>query len=75
MKNIEKLVKDYNSIEFYSDLKKRNLSLADYRTIEKILTELKITGSSEFTQIHIKGYFEKFSIPCRPCGTGWEIEL
>ena len=72
---IEKIIKDFASIEAVSDLKKRGLTMADYDTLYYILQDLKTRKKAEFMQESIKKYLEKLGAAVRPCGVGFVAVL
>lgn len=70
---IEKIIKDFVSIEAAGDLKKRGLTMADYDTLYYILRDLKTRKKAEFIQESIKKYLEKLGAVVTPCGVGFAV--
>ena len=70
---IEKIIKDFVSIEAAGDLKKRGLTMADYDALYYILQDLKTRKKAEFIQDSIKKYFEKLGAVVMPCGVGFAV--
>lgn len=68
---MEKLLKDFESIETIKDLNRRGLSHSDYDTLYKIIKELNQKGKSQFIQQSIKNYLTKLNIKTQAYGVGY----
>lgn len=66
---------DYNSIEAANDLKKRKLSLSDYRACEQILDDIRYTGKSETFNTSVAAYFKKFGFEVKLYGVNYVISV
>lgn len=74
-RKIASIFSDYKSIEDENDLKKRKLSLSDYRACEQVLDEIRYTGKSETFIESISDYFKKFGFEVKPRGVNYVISV
>lgn len=72
-RKIASVFSDYNAIENEVDLKKRKLSLSDYRACEQVLDEIRCNGKSETFIESIADYFKKFGFKVNLRGVNYVI--
>lgn len=74
-RKIASIFSDFKSIEDGNDLKKRKLSLCDYRACEQVLDEIRCNGKSETFIKNISDYFKKFGFEVNLQGVNYVISV
>lgn len=75
MVKISAIYHDYVYIENDDDLKKRKLSLSDYRAFPEIFTEIQSNGSAETFILSIANYFEKYGFTVTKKSVNYYISI
>lgn len=68
---------DYISIDTEADLRKRKISLADYRAIPEIFGEVQRCGTVKCFITSVAEYFRKhgFTVALEPDGVNYDISI
>lgn len=74
-RKIASIFSDYKSIDDASDLKKRKLSLSDYRACEQLIDDIRYTGKAETFIESISDYFKKFGFEVKLHGVNYVISV
>ena len=74
-RKITRIFSDYKSIESESNLKKRKLSLSDYRACEQVLDDIRYTGKAETFITSIADYCKKFGFEVKLYGVNYVISV